>query len=129
MRNVDRCVFTGDTIFVGSIGMFFEGVASEMVEACRVMREKMPHDTKMFCGHEYSVNNLEFCQKIDPANLVIQAKHAELKALREAGWATVPTTISEEMQINVFMRCLDKDMQDLTGTTDPVTCMQHLYNL
>ena len=71
VRNIDRCVFTGDTIFVGSIGMFFEGVASEMVNACSVMREKMPHDTKMFCGHEYSVGNLEFCKKIDPSSVVI----------------------------------------------------------
>jgi hydroxyacylglutathione hydrolase len=61
------------------------------------MREKMPHDTKMFCGHEYSVSNLEFCLKMDPKNVFIQAKLAELKALRGAGWFTVPTTISEEL--------------------------------
>ena len=110
VRNVDKCVFTGDTIFIGSIGVFFEGEAKEMVHACSVMREKMPHDTKMFCGHEYSVSNLEFCLKMDPKNVVIQAKLAELKALREACWFTVPATIREELQHNVFMRCLDDDM-------------------
>ena len=54
-RGVDRFVFTGDTIFVGGCGRFFEGDAQGMVHAMQVAREKMHPDTKMFPGHEYTV--------------------------------------------------------------------------
>jgi hydroxyacylglutathione hydrolase len=94
VRGVDRCVFTGDTIFVGGCGRFFEGSAAEMVYAMSVVRDRIPQDTKMFCGHEYSEQNMNFCKLADPTNPVVAAKAAENAALLSAGWFSVPTTIS-----------------------------------
>ena len=74
------------------------------------MRDKIPQDTKMFCGHDYAEDNLAWWQKADPANVAMAAKAAELAALKAAGWASVPTTISEERSYNVFMRCFDPDI-------------------
>ena len=51
-----------------------------MVYAMSVARDKLPRDTKMFCGHEYSIANLDFCLKVCPTNAAIQAKAAEVKA-------------------------------------------------
>ena len=126
MRGVDKCVFTGDTIFVGGCGRFFEGSAAEMAQAMAVMRDRLPQDTKMFCGHEYSEQNMNFCKLADPANPVVAAKAAENAALLAAGWFSVPSTISAERTFNVFMRCFDTDMQEQTGTTDPVSCIAFL---
>jgi len=42
VTGVDKCVFTGDTIFVGGCGRFFEGSAAEMAEAMAVMRDRLP---------------------------------------------------------------------------------------
>ena len=110
VKNVNRCIFTGDTIFIGGCGRFFEGTAAEMAYAMSVMRDKIPQDTKMFCGHEYTEANLKFCIQADPENASIPAKAAEVEALKAAGWASVPTTVTEERSYNVFMRCFDEGM-------------------
>lgn len=60
--------FTGDTIFVGGCGRFFEGEPAEMVEAMRLARDKIPQGACMFVGHEYTVANLNFCLQVDPTN-------------------------------------------------------------
>jgi hydroxyacylglutathione hydrolase len=65
VRNVDRAVFTGDTIFSGGCGRFLEGNAEQMVYAMSVAKDKLPQDTKMFPGHEYTVANMSFCAKVD----------------------------------------------------------------
>ena len=61
-------VFTGDTIFSGGAGRFFEGTADQMVAAFdKVMA--LPPSTKMYPGHEYTVANLSFATKLEPENL------------------------------------------------------------
>jgi len=52
-RNVKQALFTGDTIFIGGCGRFFEGEPHEMVYAMEQAR-KFP-DGLVFCGHEYSI--------------------------------------------------------------------------
>ncbi len=124
-RFVKRCIFTGDTIFVGGCGRFFEGQPDEMVRAMEVALDYQ--DVLMFCGHEYSVGNLEFCAKVDPNNQEVKAKHAEVIALRSQNKWTVPTRIDEEMRYNVFMRSVcDETMLQLTGTQDKTSCMKFL---
>ena len=59
------CVFTGDTIFPGGVGRFFEGDAAQMVAAVKKIR-KLPSETKIFPGHEYTVSNLKFAQYFQP---------------------------------------------------------------
>lgn len=86
-----------------------------MAYAMSVMRDRIPADTKMFCGHEYTTSNLAFCQLADPTNASIPAKSAEVAALKAVGWASVPTTVTEERSYNVFMRCFDADVQKLAG--------------
>ena len=57
VKNVNRAVFTGDTIFIGGCGKFFEGNAEGMLYAMDTL-SSLPDDTKIFCGHEYTVKNL-----------------------------------------------------------------------
>ena len=81
-RNVNRMVFTGDTIFTGGCGRFFEGQPHQMVAAMDLANTQMPRNTKMFPGHEYSVANLNFCALVDTNNDVVKRKKAEVTALR-----------------------------------------------
>lgn len=97
-----------------------------MVAAMAVARDVMPDDTKMFCGHEYTLQNLNFCALVDPENEKVLAKQAEAIALRERNIWTVPTKLSDEKTFNVFMRCFDADMQALTGTSNPIDCIGFL---
>lgn len=76
-------------------------------------------DALMFCGHEYSIQNLEFCARVDPESETVQNKLTQVAQLRSDGKWNGPTRISEEMQYNVFMRsAFDHKVLQLTGTQD-----------
>ena len=98
--------FTGDTLFVGGCGRFFEGTGEQMLQAMRKLAA-LPPDTLVFCGHEYTVKNLEFAATVDADNQAVQRKLAEARTRRAASQPTVPSTIGGEQQWNVFMRASD----------------------
>lgn len=64
VSNVNRCVFTGDTLFIGGCGFFMEGTAAEMLKAMDTINT-LPDDTKVFVGHEYTLKNMEFGMKAE----------------------------------------------------------------
>ncbi|XP_076998338.1 hydroxyacylglutathione hydrolase, mitochondrial isoform X4 [Tamandua tetradactyla] len=73
-------VFTGDTLFVAGCGKFYEGTADEMHKALLEILGRLPPDTKVYCGHEYTINNLKFARHVEPNNVAIQEKLAWAKA-------------------------------------------------
>lgn len=99
--NDQRAVFTGDTLFVSGCGRFFEGTAEEMDEALNGRLAKLPLDTVVYVGHEYTKSNVAFSRRIDPDNARIQAlaKFADENAV-----TTGRSTIKDELDWNVFMR-------------------------
>jgi hydroxyacylglutathione hydrolase len=57
VTGLDRCIFTGDTIFIGGAGRFFEGgTGAQMLKNFDLMLT-LPDDMKIFCGHEYVEQN------------------------------------------------------------------------
>lgn len=60
----DRAVFTGDTLFIGGCGRFFEGTAPEMHKALNEVLAGLPDDTKVYPGHEYTKGNVKFAKKV-----------------------------------------------------------------
>jgi len=119
----NRVVFTGDTLFVGGCGRFFEGSAQEMQTAFeRVLA--LPGDTLMYPGHEYTVANLRWAAQVDKDNLHLQAKLAWAEEARRQGTPTVPSTLQAELTYNLFLRAAH--FQALTGTSDPVSCLAEL---
>lgn len=117
-------VFTGDTLFVAGCGKFYEGTADEMYKALLEVLGRLPPDTKVYCGHEYTVNNLKFARHVEPSNTAIQEKLAWAKEKYAIGEPTVPSTLAEEFTYNPFMRVKEKTVQQHAGETDPVTTMR-----
>ncbi|KAM8779589.1 hydroxyacylglutathione hydrolase, mitochondrial isoform 1-T1 [Rhynchonycteris naso] len=117
-------VFTGDTLFVAGCGKFFEGTADEMYRALLEVLGQLPPDTRVYCGHEYTINNLKFARHVEPSNTAIQEKLAWAKEKCRTGEPTVPSTIAEELTYNPFMRVREKTVQQHAGETDPVTTMR-----
>nr|XP_037845952.1 hydroxyacylglutathione hydrolase, mitochondrial isoform X2 [Chlorocebus sabaeus] len=72
-------VFTGDTLFVAGCGKFYEGTADEMCKALLEVLGRLPPDTRVYCGHEYTINNLKFARHVEPGNAAIQEKLAWAK--------------------------------------------------
>ncbi len=93
-----------------------------MVYAMDCMQQ-LPHDTWMFCGHEYSIKNLEFCAKAEPDNerTIEMLKYCSNE--RDNNRFVIPTRIEDEMKYNVFMRCRNEELQKAVGHSDPVKAM------
>jgi len=125
-KNTDKAVFTGDTLFLGGCGRFFEGTAPQMYQALVEKLGTLPGETKVYCGHEYSLTNLPFGQHVEPDNKDIQDKIAWCIQQREATppLPTVPSTIAEEWLINPFMRVGEPSVQAHVNETDPVETMR-----
>eukprot|EP01126_Amoeba_proteus_P045671 TRINITY_DN512_c0_g1_i12.p1 TRINITY_DN512_c0_g1~~TRINITY_DN512_c0_g1_i12.p1 ORF type:complete len:201 (-),score=48.80 TRINITY_DN512_c0_g1_i12:117-719(-) len=101
-------LFSGDTLFIGGCGRFFEGTASEMNIALNHKISSLPLNTHIYCGHEYTVNNLLFAASVEPNNQAIREKLCWARQQRKDHQSTLPSTLQEEKEYNVFMR-LDKE--------------------
>jgi len=102
-------LFSGDTLFIAGCGRVFEGTMEMMSQSLTKLRS-LPADTKVWCGHEYTVNNLRFAQTIEPNNSDIARALDEAMAAREAGRFTVPGRLDRELATNPFLRFDDPDV-------------------
>lgn len=98
-----KVAFCGDTIFAMGCGRVFEGTMQQMWQSLEKIA-KLPKDTALYCGHEYTESNADFSLKIEPGNQALQARVAEVKALRAKGQPTLPTTVEKELATNPFIR-------------------------
>ena len=97
-----------------------------MVACMELARDKLPGDTKMFDGHEYTVKNYKFAKVADPENPAIDQAVQDNNQKRAQGLWTCPSTLDIQKATNVFMRALDADMQAITGTNNATQCMGYL---
>ncbi|MGC8119002.1 hydroxyacylglutathione hydrolase [Marinobacter sp. VGCF2001] len=96
-------LFCGDTLFVCGCGRLFEGSPEQMQTSLQSLRD-LPGDTAVYCAHEYTLANLRFARHWLPNDEALEAFETHCQALRERGEPTVPTTISQERQLNPFLR-------------------------
>lgn len=101
----EKHVFTGDVLFVGGCGKFFEGSPQEMHQSLYDKLSVLPRDTNVWVGHEYTVSNFKFARTVEPESEALREKAEWAQAQRDAGRFTVPSTIGQELDTNVFMRC------------------------
>ena len=107
----EKVVFTGDTLFSLGCGRVFEGTHEEMFNSLKKIKN-LPEDTKIYCGHEYTKNNFEFCFKFNPNNDHLKDKQKEIVLKIKEGNPTIPSTIKEEIKTNIFLRYDDRDVKD-----------------
>ncbi|XP_055936464.1 hydroxyacylglutathione hydrolase, mitochondrial-like [Argiope bruennichi] len=120
--------FTGDTLFIAGCGRFFEGSARDMYKSLSIL-STLPLNTKIYCGHEYSVNNLKYALTVEPDNKATVEKLKEIEAKLIRNHPSVPSTIGEELSYNPFLRVDKKSVQLYTNETDPVAVMAILRKL
>ncbi len=102
----EKLVFTGDTLFSLGCGKIFEGTYKQMYESLNKIKS-LPIETKVYCGHEYTINNSKFCIKYDPENLNLKKKIEIIKKKINNGNPTIPSTIKDELECNIFLRAND----------------------
>ena len=121
----EKVVFTGDTLFIGGCGKFFEGTPEEMHTALNKTLASLPDDTKVFPGHEYTKSNVKFLKT------VLQTEPVEkLEAFANDNEQTQGKfTIGDEKTYNAFMMVEDPTLQAVTGKSDPVDVMGKLREM
>jgi hydroxyacylglutathione hydrolase len=103
-------LFCGDTLFAGGCGRLFEGTPAQMIDSLNKLRA-LPDDTRVWCAHEYTLNNLRFAVTVDPENADLQKRYQDVKILRETNEATVPSLLGIEKLTNPFLRWDEPSLQ------------------
>ena len=98
----EKIAFTGDTLFSLGCGKIFEGSHKQMLASLNKIK-KLPKDTKIYCGHEYSYKNAEFCIKYDEGNNNLKKRFEIIKKLRLNNLPTIPTSLEDELKTNIFV--------------------------
>ncbi|XVE86009.1 hypothetical protein DITRI_Ditri18aG0001800 [Diplodiscus trichospermus] len=125
----DPAVFTGDTLFIAGCGKFAEGTAEQMYQSLCVTLGSLPKPTRVYCGHEYTVKNLQFALTVEPKNARMQEKLAWATSKQQAGLPTIPSTIEEEMETNPFMRVDLREIQGSIGCNSPVEALREIRRM
>lgn len=113
-----RALFCGDTLFSGGCGRLFEGSPVDMFLSLKKLNT-LPEETQVFCAHEYTESNLYWARSINPKNNSIKKRLKEVIKLRGKGLLSLPTTISLERSINLFLMAKSpKELGELRNHKD-----------
>ena len=107
-------LFAGDTLFAMGCGRVFETPLAVMYHSLMKLAQ-LPGDTQVYAGHEYTQSNARFALTADPGNDMVVTRAREIEALRAAGKATLPTTITLELATNPFLRADEPGVQAAMG--------------
>ena len=127
-ENAPGILFTGDTLFVGGMGAFFEG---DIKKACSSISKinSLPDNTYIFPGHEYSETTLKFALYLQPQNKVLLKKASWVVKRRVRYMMTIPTTVREEKCYNPFLRIYDTSFYQVLGVSHYLGAIAKLQEL
>ncbi len=97
-------LFCGDTLFAAGCGRVFEGTAAQMYASLQKIAA-LPDNTKIYCAHEYTLNNLRFAEQVEPENKKIKERLVRVSDLRKKNLPSLPSLLKEEKETNPFLRC------------------------
>jgi hydroxyacylglutathione hydrolase len=96
-------LFCGDTLFAAGCGKLFEGTPEQMWSSLSKLAA-LPADTRVYCGHEYTLANLRFASAVEPASRAVAERIERERIKRDQGLPTLPSTIALELETNPFLR-------------------------
>ncbi len=99
-------LFTGDTLFSLGCGRIFEGSYEQMFSSLKIIKS-FSKNTKIYCGHEYTLKNSDFCLKYDSNNSALKDKILSVKNYLNKGLTSMPTTLEDELNCNIFLKSED----------------------
>ena len=110
----DKLAFVGDTLFSIGCGRVIEGKMETMWNSLLKLRA-LPDDTRVFCGHEYTMANIRFARTIEPDNAALAEREREVATLVASKQMTIPSFMGEEKAANPFLRADLPDVAKLVG--------------
>ena len=103
-------VFCGDTLFSAGCGRMFEGSPAQMRASLKKISD-LPEETMIYCTHEYTQANVQFALHVEPNNQYLQRYESWVQRQRGNGIPTIPTSLSEQLQLNPFLRLHEPDIK------------------
>ena len=119
----DNNLFTGDTLFSLGCGRIFEGTYEQMFSSLEKIK-KLPIKTKIYCGHEYTLQNSKFCIKYDNKNQSLIKKIKDINEKLKKNEPTIPSTLEDEFKNNIFLRSDNEEIKsnlNLKGSSSLAT--------
>jgi len=113
-------VFTGDAMFVGGCGRLLECEAETMLGSLLKLA-RLPDGTRVYCGHDYALENYQFALRIEPSNMAVQQRLEQLRKQTAQGHPTVPSTILDEKTTNPFLRTHSPELKRALNMPDADT--------
>ena len=113
----EKVAFTGDTLFSLGCGRIFEGTHNEMLNSLNKIKN-LPPNTKIYCGHEYTKSNLNFCLAYDRNNTLLKEREIDILKKLKSNHPTIPSTLDQEIRTNIFLRCNDPEIKYTLGLND-----------
>jgi hydroxyacylglutathione hydrolase len=110
-NNGNPVLFCGDTLFSSGCGRVFEGTFEQMHKSILKLKS-LPANTKIYSGHEYTQSNLKFAMEVEPLNQKLISRYNDVQDLLNKGIPTLPTTLELELEVNPFLRCHAREVQN-----------------
>ena len=107
-------VFTADSLMAAGCGRLFEG-SPEIMWSSLSKLAALPPDTLVCSGHEYTASNIRFALTLEPRNPALISRSRQVNVAREEDRPTVPSTLSEELATNPFLRAALPQMKLALG--------------
>jgi hydroxyacylglutathione hydrolase len=121
-------LFSGDTVFGGTIGNMFEGTPEVMFESIQRIRA-LPRQTRIWCSHEYTLQYVRESAGIDPHNARLAKRLKALEAAAPLRKPTVPLLLEEECNTNPFFRWDDAELTAYLSTTPGIATFRRLCEI
>jgi hydroxyacylglutathione hydrolase len=99
----NKALFCGDTLFSMGCGRLFEGSAEQLWHSLQLIKA-LPESTRIYCAHEYTKANGNFALTLEADNPALQSRVADVAQLRSTNQPTIPSTLSQELATNPFLR-------------------------
>ena len=113
----EKIAFTGDTLFSLGCGRVFEGTHEEMFNSLNKIKN-LPPETKIYCGHEYTKSNLNFCLAYDSKNTFLKVRKIEVLQKINSNQPTIPSSLGQEIKTNIFLRCNSPEIKQALDLKD-----------
>jgi hydroxyacylglutathione hydrolase len=121
-------LFSGDTVFGGTIGNLFEGTPEIMFESIQKIRN-LPRNSRIWCAHEYTLQYVRESARIDPRNTRLMERRERIESAASAGKPTVPLQLEEECATNPFFRWDDPELTSYISKAPGIATFRHLCNI
>jgi hydroxyacylglutathione hydrolase len=121
-------LFSGDTVFGGTIGNLFEGTPDMMFESIRKIRA-LPRASRIWCSHEYTLQYVRESAGLDPGNSRLAGRLKALEEVSASGNPTVPLLLAEECETNPFFRWDDPALTARFFTAPGLETFRHLCRI